>query len=95
MTIETLRERLEGFRFDTATTEIRMRADGIQFNVTTARTSYSIAAFPQTDGRFKSYLGCIASDRATGKGRDMADGPFTSETWSKILEDMFAFEARR
>lgn len=38
------------------------------------------------------YMGCIASEIASSKGRDLYDGELSLDTWSRILADIVAFE---
>jgi hypothetical protein len=58
---------------------------------------YSISAKAPTEG-YAGYLGCIASCRKARageeqhRGSDLADGPFTDETWQKILADIVSYE---
>lgn len=61
---------------------------------------YSITAH-EGNAEKQSYLGCVASSRKPRagedwtRGRDLADGPFTEETWRKILADIVSYELVR
>jgi len=61
----------------------------------TDNNSYGIIAHETED---KDYLGCIASSRKPRagetwtRGRDLADGPLTKETWHRILGDIVSYE---
>lgn len=49
-------------------------------------------------GSGRTYLGCMADSRKSRagegytRGRDLADGPFTYETWFRILADIVSYE---
>jgi hypothetical protein len=66
------------------------------FKIYTATYKYTITArAPKGD---RGYLGCIASARMPRagedwtRGNDLPDGPFTIETWHRILTAILAFE---
>mgnify|MGYP001560171729 CR=1 FL=1 len=58
---------------------------------------YSIVAH-EGNSEKRSYLGCTASSRKPRagedwtRGRDLADGPLSDETWHKILADIVSYE---
>ncbi len=66
-----------------------------RFKLYTRDHAYAIVA-KQSDK--KSYLGCVASARKPRagedwtRGRDLADGDFSQETWNKIKNDILSFE---
>jgi len=100
MTLEQMEKQLVEwlgeFRFDfDYETEKQERPDGhsvFRVRIYTFTNKYSIAASPP------DYLGCIASARKPRagedwtRGSDLADGPFSRETWDKILTDIVAYE---
>jgi len=55
------------------------------FHLHTRTSHYSIRAVIRED-ESQSYLGCVMSDRETGKGRDFPDGCLTTRTWEKIMK---------
>jgi len=69
----------------------------LRFNIYTEVNRYSISAIIK-DGCNDGYLGCTASCRKPragetwGRGRDLSDGPFSEETWRKILSDIVSYE---
>ena len=59
----------------------------------TPKHRYSISFHAGGDNGHRSYLGCIMINRdGGGEGRDLADGPFSYETWVAILSDIVAME---
>lgn len=60
---------------------------------------YAIHAVERTS--HAKYLGCIASSRKPRagedchRGRDLADGPLSEETWRRILADIVSYEMVR
>lgn len=66
----------------------------------TATHHYHIAAvFPgEREDSPYGYLGCIASSRvirageSRTRGNDLADGPFSRETWDRIVRDIVRYE---
>jgi hypothetical protein len=59
---------------------------------------YQITAIEKDNG--KDYLGCtmstdyyLAGEEHT-RGLDLPDGPFTKETWTKIMQSIIAHELR-
>jgi len=72
--------------------------DGYNVRLYTDRHVYHIIAYPPGRPDGKSYLGCTASTRkprageSHGRGNDLADGPFTDETWHSILADIVSYE---
>jgi hypothetical protein len=77
----------------------------ILFRFYTDANSYTINAYcrPSYNDKgdpvsFNSYLGCVASARKPRagedwtRGNDLADGPLTHETWTKILGDILSYE---
>ena len=68
----------------------------LHFNLYTDINRYSVKAIERESG--KSYLGCIASSRKPRagedwtRGRDMADGDLSYETWVSILSDIVSYE---
>ena len=102
MTLEQMKEQLVEwlgefrFSFDYELKE-EERADGckvIRLRVYTFSNKYGIVASPPGD-----YLGGVAVARKPRagedwtRGNDLADGPFSRETWNKILVDIVAYEA--
>lgn len=61
---------------------------------------YHISAYAPTEKRPKGYLGCIASCRKPRvgetwhRGSDLADGPYSRETFIKIIGDIVSFELK-
>ena len=57
---------------------------------------YALACVDRGEG--KSYLGCTVSSRkprageSWTRGRDLADGPFSHNTWLRIVHDIVAYE---
>ncbi len=68
----------------------------VRFKLLTPRYEYTVVAIDR--GKDDGYLGCGVSCREPRegedwtRGRDLADGPFTHETWEKIVHDIIAFE---
>lgn len=66
----------------------------IEIALYTATNVYLISA--SQEGR--TYLGCIFSSRFSQigenhlRGNDLADGPFSLETWNEILQDIISCE---
>ena len=73
-----------------------VRYTSYHVNLFTERNEYTIVAIPG-----KSYLGAVASARRPRvgedwtRGRDLADGNYSVETWYKILADIVAYELVR
>lgn len=71
--------------------------DSIKIRIYTDTNRYSIVAHEGNADK-QSYLGCVASSRKPRagedwtRGRDLADGPLTEETWRKILADIVSYE---
>lgn len=71
--------------------------DEHKLQILTSRYSYTITARPPTS-RDPGYLGCGARRRQPRpdedwlRGRDLADGPFSDETWGRIMTDIVALE---
>jgi len=67
----------------------------ISFRLYTDTNRYSFTAI---DRERNSYLGCIANSRKPragegwNRGRDLADGSLSHETWIKILADIISYE---
>lgn len=61
---------------------------------------YSISAYAPTDKRPRGYLGCISSCRKPRvgetwtRGSDLADGPYSKETFIKIMGDIISYELK-
>ncbi len=68
-----------------------------RFRLYTRDHSYAIVA-KQNQTKTGGYLGCVASARKPRagedwtRGRDLADGKFSEETWNKIKNDILSFE---
>jgi len=68
----------------------------LRFRLYTETNVYHISASSN-----KNYLGCIAKSRKPragedwNRGRDLADGPLSEETWRQILADIISFELVR
>lgn len=66
----------------------------LKFRIYTDNNVYKITA----EEKERDYLGCIASCRKQRagedwtRGRDMANGPLSEETWRQILADIVSFE---
>lgn len=60
--------------------------------LTTSRVTYALSAQGASDNNPKGYLGCIAGTRDGSGGNDLADGPFSFDTWHKICVDIVAYE---
>lgn len=71
--------------------------DCLRFSIYTDTNRYSIVAKEGNQNRV-SYLGCVASSRKPRagedwtRGRDLADGSLSEETWRKILADIVSYE---
>lgn len=67
-----------------------------RFNIYTETHRYRISAYDRSEN--DGYLGCTSSTRKPlagedhTRGNDLADGPFTRETWEKIKSDIVAYE---
>lgn len=67
----------------------------IHFNLYTATNRYSVMAIERDEN---DYLGCNASCRkprageSWTRGRDLADGDLSAETWLKILSGIVSYE---
>lgn len=65
----------------------------------TDNNGYHFLAIERVDGR--NYLGCVSSSRKPRagedwhRGRDLADGPLSEETWRRILADIVSYEMVR
>lgn len=61
---------------------------------------YSISAYAPTDKNPRGYLGCIATCRKPRvgewwtRGSDLADGPYSKETFIKIMGDIISYELK-
>lgn len=70
-----------------------------RFSIYTDNNRYAIVAVEHKLGR--SYLGCISQSRKPRagedwhRGRDMADGGLSEETWRRILADIVSYEMVR
>jgi len=70
-----------------------------RFSIYTDNNRYSIVAIERKLGR--SYLGCVSSSRKPRagedwhRGRDLADGPLSEDTWQRILADIVSYEMVR
>ena len=74
----------------------------IRFQIFTKDHQYFIKAkLPNTkmnENNNYGYLGCIAQTRKTRagenwqRGRDLADGKYSEDTWREIINDIVAFE---
>lgn len=70
-----------------------------RFSIYTANNDYGIVAIEKKLGR--SYLGCGAKSRKPRagedwhRGRDLADGDLSEETWRRILADIVSYEMVR
>ena len=68
----------------------------IKIELFTEKHVYHIVGRDRKEGR--SYLGCIANNRAPlpgeshTRGNDLADGDFTFETWCNIVLDILSYE---
>jgi hypothetical protein len=68
------------------------------FRFYTETNCYTINVIERDDG---GYLGCTAAARKPRagedwtRGRDLADGPLTIETWRRILADIVSYEIVR
>lgn len=66
----------------------------------TRENRYSIVAI-EKEFYGPDYLGCTVTTRKPragenwNRGRDLADGPFTEETWERIKNDIIAYELVR
>ena len=67
-----------------------------KFNVYTETHCYRVSALDRSKN--EGHLGCSASVRKPragedwNRGNDLADGPFTKETWQKIKNSIIAYE---
>ncbi|MEM8519040.1 hypothetical protein [Janthinobacterium sp. CAN_S7] len=68
--------------------EIKDYGDGVLVNLFTDQRIYHINATSGTDG----YLSLQHSLRVSGAGNDWTDGPYSKETWHKIVCDMLSCE---
>ncbi|MEM8519481.1 hypothetical protein [Janthinobacterium sp. CAN_S7] len=68
--------------------EIKDLGDGVLVNFFTDRHIFHINATSGDDG----YLAMQHAVRATGAGNDWTDGPYSKETWDKIIRDMLSCE---
>lgn len=70
-----------------------------RFSIYTDNNEYAIVAIERKLGR--SYLGCISKSRKPRagedwhRGRDLADGGLSDETWHRILADIVSYEMVR
>lgn len=93
--LENIGKHANGQNVEILTDEI----DEVRVRLYTNNNSYGISARVRSiSGLERGYLGCIASSRKPRagetwtRGSDLADGPFTLETWNKILGDIVAYE---
>lgn len=69
-----------------------------RFRLYTAEFRFQILATEREGGG--GYLGCTVATRAPRpgeehvRGNDLADGPFTRETWDQIKNDMIAYSLK-
>jgi len=68
--------------------EIKDYGDGVLVNLFTDKRVFHINASIGADG----YLGLQHSLRSSGAGNDWTDGPYSKETWHKIVCDMLSCE---
>jgi hypothetical protein len=77
------------------------KGDCVRIRLYTETNCYAIVAKDRGDpvGELKNaYLGCIASTRKPRagedwtRGNDLPDGPFSEETWRKILGAIVGYE---
>lgn len=66
--------------------------DQHEVSILTKRWEYSIGVVLPSETFRKGYLGCIATRRRGSGGNDLTDGPFTLETWRKIVKDIHNYE---
>lgn len=84
---------------------VRRENDMIRIRFYTDSHQYAIVArLPNRGGDKyrgpddKGYLGCYASCRKPRagenwtRGNDLADGPYTRETWQRVMSDILAYE---
>ncbi len=78
-----------------------LRDERIYLRVFTKDNCYGISAVLPRNGEQESdagYLGCIATTRKPragedwNRGRDLADGSYSRETWQEIKDDILAYE---
>lgn len=101
------REMQRLFRYVSADKALEDRGvDGDSVNGVTARRfrlytdhhAYSIRAQVPTTADERGYLGCTVSRRKPRagedwtRGSDLADGPFSMQTWTRILSDIIGYE---
>jgi len=73
------------------------KSKALRIRLFTDINDYSIVAYPKTD-EYRSYLGCTYSSRRPRagedwtRGGDLADGDFSTWTWTKILSDIIGTE---
>jgi len=93
---------IEGPGYGDPEAKTLLREPQVRLRIWTRDHSYSIGARPpyvdhkQGD---EGYLGCTMSNRAPlpgeehTRGSDLADGPFSEDTWRAILLDIISYEA--
>jgi hypothetical protein len=70
----------------------------LRFTFYTDRHKYYIRVGDSSSGKPCGYLGCVADTRKPRagenhtRGNDLADGPFTQETWNRIKDDILSYE---
>lgn len=72
--------------------------DRISFSIYTDTNCYNITARKPKDDDKVGYLGCGVSRRKPNagenwnRGNDLPDGPYSEETWEKILQSIVRYE---
>lgn len=92
----------EAFQIDFNTAPASAGSHYARLSFKTARNSYAIVGKPahplRPPGSDMGYLGCVVSAREPRsgetwtRGSDLADGPFTEETWNRIVQDILSYE---
>jgi hypothetical protein len=65
----------------------------IRTRIYTDNYTYHIDAIPPWTNK-KGYLGCVMTNPATGRGNDLADGPYDFQTFVQIMMDIVSCEMR-
>lgn len=76
------------------------KSDRLLITLTTKLQTYSISMHYPRPGKPNGYMGCVTSARTPEpgenwkRGNDLCDGPYSEETWNRIMTDIVAYEIK-